>query len=83
MRIWPRFIARNVRVTQDMGKPYSPCLDEPTAACPKLDHALADVFIFIGIWVNRIVLIGSCLEPPDTSIRITAYRSHQHRGGVE
>jgi len=43
----------------------------------KLDTC--DVFVFIGVWVNRIKYwVLSCAE-----VRESKFLSHQHRGGVE
>jgi len=43
----------------------------------KLD--IADVFIFIGVWVNRIVY----WVLSNQEVRRNKYLSHQHRGGIE
>jgi hypothetical protein len=43
----------------------------------KLDAC--DVFIFIGVWVDRIVY----WVMPDGDAKKSQYLSHQHRGGIE
>jgi hypothetical protein len=43
----------------------------------KLD--VCDVFIFIGVWVDRIVYWAISNE----NVKTSAYLSHQHRGGIE
>ncbi|MCY4654162.1 MAG: hypothetical protein OXC95_13480, partial [Dehalococcoidia bacterium] len=43
----------------------------------KLDTC--DVFIFIGVWVDRIVYWVMSRDEVETN----SYRSHQHRGGIE
>jgi len=45
----------------------------------QLKPDVCDVFVFIGVWVNRIVYWVISSEEAESS----EYLSHQHRGGIE
>ena len=45
----------------------------------QLKFDVCDAFVFIGVWVDRIVYWALTTEEVESS----AYLSHQHRGGVE
>ena len=45
----------------------------------QLKLGASDVFVFIGVWVDRIIY----WVLSDNDVRTNAYLSHQHRGGIE